>query len=195
MPLERNLFMASPLAWAHKMLVMPKRPSPPGGSGPVIRTPQEMRAMDRAVNAGEAPGHGMDVWRPRTPEWARFEVHVYDVRFGTFIFHSYEGSLEQAKRTMASLRASRHLVRHCEVSHLQHQPDSIARGAERLGPPPDPRVLEMQQRVSELQSRLRHLWAIEGRPLRAMASSTDKLESLIGEAEQRMGLARQSSGG
>jgi hypothetical protein len=154
-----------------------------------------MRAMDRAGFAGEAFGHGMDVWRPHTPAWAQFEVHVYDVRFGMFIFHSYEGSLEQAQRAMKSLRDSGHRVCHIAVSDLSRKSHAVADGPELVAPPPDPRVLEMQRRISELQSRLRHLWAIEGRPLRAVASSIDKLESLIGEAEQRMGLARHHCDG
>ena len=170
-----------------------KRLAPPGGSGPVIRTPAEMRAADRAVGAGEATVHGMDVWRPAVPGWARFEVQVYDKRYRRFVFYSYEGSIERAQRTMTSLRASRHLVRHLELSALARATGWIAVESKPSKTAPDSRMEAQRARLTELQERLRALWAQEGREMRAMPGSEAKLRSLIGEAEQRIAVARSGS--
>jgi hypothetical protein len=151
--------------------------------------------MERAAIAGEASVDGMDVWRPPLPAWARVEVQVYDVRYGRFIFHSYEGSIERARRTMAWLRASRHRVRHLEVSSLARRLHAPVESNARRAVAPDPHTLELQRRTADLQSHLRHLWSVEGRPAIAMPRTIAKLESLIGEAEQRMRLARRSCGG
>lgn len=171
-----------------------KKRGPPGGSGPVIRTPAEMRAAERAVGAGEAMVHGMDVWRPAVPDWAQFEVQVYDVRFGSFVFHSYEGSIERAQRTMASLRASRHRVRHLAVSMLSRPDAWVAVDPKPAKARLDPEAEAHRMRMAELQQRLRALWAREGRADRAMPASENKLRSLIGEAQQRISVA-QSRGG
>ncbi len=142
--------------------------------------------MERAAQAGEATVHGMDVWRPAIPDWARFEVQVYDKRFGRYVFYSYEGSIERARRTMDVMRASRHSVRHFALSTLSRPSGWVAAEAKPLNGPPDRRAEADRARISELQQRLRSLWAQEGREARAFPASEAKLRSLIGEAEQRI---------
>ena len=142
-------------------------------TGPTVRTPVEMAAVERNVDAHDAPVDGMEILEPAPPTWAAFRVDVYDKRVGRYVFYSWAKSKEAAQVEMASIKAMGQRARH----------RSAARGIGRFSnqrPPQAPKAIsEEEARISELQKRLRLLWKAQGRPPSALPISIVVLERLI----------------
>ena len=142
-------------------------------TGPTVRTPVEMAAVERSIDAHDAPVDGMEVLEPAPPIWAAFRVEVYDKRVGRFVFHSWTKSKEAAQDEMASIKAMGQRARHSPAA------PGIGRFPNRQPPQLPKAISEEEARISELQQRLRTLWEAQGRSPTALPTSIVVLERLI----------------
>jgi hypothetical protein len=141
-----------------------------GGAGLSIRTAQEMRQTEKAVDEDPPPPPWTQVFVPGPSEEDRYQVLVYSKEHGAFIHRCYATSLEAARRSMDLEEAFGHRVKCQEL--LRFDRGVTASAAE---PPKDPRV-------EVLQSQLKEVWKAQGRPEIALPTSLEKLDAMLREA-------------
>jgi hypothetical protein len=90
--------------------------------GLTVRTAEEHKATTKKVLGGDTHVGGMEVPRPEPKPHHRYEVQIYDVRYGRFVYQKYVSSLDEAKREMARQRALGHRAKHVAVVHVQRGP-------------------------------------------------------------------------
>ena len=72
--------------------------------GLTVRTAEDHQATTKKVLRGDMDVGGMEVALPHPKPHHRYQVQIYDVRFGRFVYHKYVSSLDEAKREMARQR-------------------------------------------------------------------------------------------
>jgi hypothetical protein len=140
-----------------------------GGHGLSIRTAQEMRQTEKAVDEDPPPPPSTQVFVPGPSEEDRYQVLVYSKEHGAFIHRCYATSLEDARRSMGSEEALGHRVKCQELLRFDRGVTTSA-----VEPPEDPRV-------ERLQSHLKAVWKAQGRAETALPTSMEKLEAMLRE--------------
>jgi hypothetical protein len=142
-----------------------------GGQGLSIRTAQEMRQTEKAVDEDPPPPPTTQVFVPGPSNEDLFQVLVYSKKHGAFIHRCYATTHDAARRVMDSERAHGHRVKCREL------PQFDLGGTRDSNAKPEPK----NPRVQALQSQLKAVWEAQGRVGVAMPSSIEKLESMLRE--------------
>ena len=138
--------------------------------GLTVRSAREHKATTKGVLEGSSKVSGMEVARPEPAAHHRFEVQIYDMRVGRFVYFKFVSSKAEAQREMERQRALGHRVKHMPVVHVgrgpvggrqhsRHAQSSLLRKRMHrdLTTPPrklDPQLITLQLQINRLRKQL-----------------------------------------
>jgi hypothetical protein len=140
-----------------------------GGQGLSIRTAQEMRLTEKAVDEDPPPPPSMQVFVPGPSNEDRYQVLVYGKEREAFIHRCYAKTRDEACRVMDPEQAHGHRVACRELSRLDRDSTRV-----RISQPPRKNL-----RVEALQSQRKALREAQGRVGIALPTSIEKLEAML----------------
>jgi hypothetical protein len=160
----------------------------PHGGSLHIKTRRELKEDADRVVTEPMPKPDEGVYTPHPHPDDRFEVQLYSVPHGNFIFESFHRTEQSARKARVSLETFGNRARVVELP--RPTPARRPQMAKRPGKTPAVEPATTPADILEMHMELRQLWSLCGRGHLALPLGREKLRQCVAEARAAVAGAR-----